>query len=520
MKFSLVYTSRRAGSIESVIRAWLTKAAVFRPDEIEIVVGIDQDYAAGFAAVREIQKSLPHVVLVANDGPATCVAGWNAAAAASTGDALIAIADDFEPADAWDKELMDLGAWWEKDSVVAVSDGYNPDLFTLVILSRKRYNRFGYLLYPCYESLFSDTEFTYVARQEGVVIDARHLLFEHMHPDAGKRARDEVDLCHASSQRWKRGEMLFNLRRDTGFPLDAGPAAEALEASYADLKFAAYVQAIRDDFCLADVIEAVLASSSGKVKDVFICAPDEYWGGNPQSASDRAEINAAVNRLRDSHRDVLFNIFPQSVAPHRLPGLSRIAVETSIRNDAVNRIRAQGFQHIIVLDGDELWRPTLFPRLVDFIREFRPASVFTGMIPVIGLPGYPVEGAVDKASIYLGPGSWFAECRGAGGHRHELPSQDVIHFTGTRRTREEIESKMRESGHADDPNYHMERWITDILPNIQPGYEGVQWTETNKGLHMFLPYQIWKSVRQWTPAEWSFLPEAVKPCMGSPLQPA
>jgi hypothetical protein len=109
--------------------------------------------------------------------------------------------------------------------VVHVEDGYVHNLFVLAILTRKRYEQFGYIFYPGYESMFCDTEFTEVSYRDSVVIPATNLLFEHIHCDCGKRVRDIHDKEHSSKDRWNRGEMLFNYRKDLGFPLDDGPMA-------------------------------------------------------------------------------------------------------------------------------------------------------------------------------------------------------------------------------------------------------------------------------------------------------
>ncbi len=516
---------------------WLERAS--SPRDVEVIISVDGDYQVGIDAALTAQSSVAladAIKVVRNDGERTCVAGWNAGAAQATGDVLIAVADDFNPPDNWDRLLREcsLGDWWLHDRVVAVADGYNTDIFTLGIVTRRRYERFGYLFYPGYQSLFSDTELTAVAHLEKVIIDARHLLFEHMHPDCQKRARDEVDLHHASTQRWKHGETLFNFRRDTGFPIDAGPVAESLSDSYEHLCFALYVQAIRDDFCLPDVLKRIAdevqvvlgpevvsrltspgGTPFGSLLKVYIAAPDEYWGGKLQSDDDKIELVRAIEEFRRSHPGVPVELLTQPVAPHRHPGFNRIQVETEVRNAAIDCIRADGYKHILVADGDELWLPGLMARLVDYVRERRPASVFTGMVPTIGLPGYPIDGATDKATIYIGPGAWFVDCRGVSGHRHELPSNDIIHFTATRRTLDEIISKSRESGHADDPSYAFEEWIEKVLPNVRPGFVH-RWSPTNVGLHMFRPYQVWPRCRAWTLAEWTTLPEAVKLYLAAP----
>ncbi len=222
-RFSLAYTTARPTWIPGVVDRWRERAR--SPAAVEVVIAVDapdEDAARAMLGGAEPRPdSAPR--LVVNRGPRTCVAGWNEAARATTGDVLIAVADDFDPPDHWDEALAAAapGAWWRQDRVVAVADGNKPDVFTLAILTRPRYQRFGYLFHPAYASMYCDTEFTAVAQAEGVVIDARHLMFEHRHHDIGKRARDAVDRRQVSRERWRTGRALFAARRAAGFP--AGP---------------------------------------------------------------------------------------------------------------------------------------------------------------------------------------------------------------------------------------------------------------------------------------------------------
>jgi hypothetical protein len=127
------------------------------------------------------------------------------------------------------------------------------------------------------------------------------------------------------------------------------------------------------------------------------------------------------------------------------------------------------------------------------------------MVPVLGLPGYPVDGAKDAAMIYLGPGCKFSQCRSSEGDQHIFPKRNVYHFTATRKTMDEIVQKHRESGHYTDSNYDFEGWIRNTLPNVKPGM---------KRAHMFRPWDTWPLVRDWTPEELAFIPETLKPYLG------
>jgi hypothetical protein len=502
-RFTLVYTTVRPGFVPQVIEKWMTRAS--RPHLCNWSITTDADKPEAVKAVEDAAKQLGGSTLVGKvtDLPGTCVKGWNLAVdlareANAFGDIIIAVADDFDPPVNWDDQLVSVSDanWWLEDRVVHVGDGYNPDIFTLAILTRKRLEKYGYLFYPGYESMFCDTEFTYVAWADKVVIQATHLTFEHLHPDCGKRTRDQNDLHHSSSQRYAVGEMLFKFRQASGFPIDAGPRFDSTVVCPKDM--AVYIQATKNDFCLFEVCERLYEEG---IRSFFFYIPDEYWSGQINAPDDFNQVlEVAQNLMAVFGNDIRVECKVFGIAKHRAPGRSRIQVETFARNEALDWVRSCGFKHIVIADGDELWRRGLLAELIDVVNDYKPTCVYTGMIPVVGLPGYPIEGAVDKASIYVSEDAVFQECRGTFGAKYELKGHKIFHFTSTRRTMEEIIKKSRDSGHYDDPNYDFEGWIANILPNIKPGMRNV---------HMYRPYNPWKEVREWSLEEMKEIPPSL-----------
>ncbi len=73
----------------------------------------------------------------------------------------------------------------------------------------------------------------------------------------------------------------------------------------------------------------------------------------------------------------------------------------------------------------------------------------------------------------------------------------------------EIVQKHRDSGHYDDPQYRVEEWLQNVLPNIRPGFS-YDWGK-HRGLHFFDAYQIWPSVRVWLPEELGEIPQTLWP---------
>ncbi len=485
----------------------------------EWVIAVDEGNTACLDAARAAGQSLPSISTAPNDvqcrqlkvvvntGPKTCVAGWNTAAAATTGKVIIAVADDFKPPVGWDELLLALEPkdWIDKETVVKTEDGYVHDIFVLSILTRKRYERFGYLFYPKYLSLFCDTEFGEVALRDGVVLEANHLLFEHCHPDCNKRPRDGSDMVHASRERWNAGEMLFKVRRAKGFPVDDGPKAVAEEKaapaqSNATERYVAYMQVTKDDLCL---LETCIRLIEEGVKDFCLCQPDRYWSGETIEPASKDEVTAVAQDLAKFGVTVHRKVF--HVDDFQMPGDSRILVETRVRNESLSWIRSLGYKHILIVDSDELWMRGTLEIIKGYVSQGHQA-VSVHMIPVIGVPGYPVDAATDVAVVYVGPDVRFKVCRSPYIQQTVVYRPLIYHFTGTRKGMEETVKKHRRGGHYDDPDYDFEGWLKDKLPNIKPGMTDA---------HMYKPRQIWPRVRAWRVDELAQMPESVRPFLGT-----
>ena len=509
--FSLIYTSVRAPLIQSVIEEWLKKAD--KPNDLEIILTVDANDKASQEVAASLVGKVPNFQwFIQASEPFNCVKGWNLAAAKSTGKVLVQVTDDMVPPGAWDSNLEVCApkGWMDKEAAVHVEDGYVHDIMVLAIITRARYERFGYFFYPDYESLFCDTELTEVAYRDGVVINAKHLLFEHRHPDCQKRTRDAVDLVHASKERWARGETIFYYRRSKGFPVDAGPKATEADKHITPepIKFCVYIQATRDDFCLREVCDRMLEEG---VNDFFFSVPDEYWSGRPTRPEEISQVRIVASQIKALGANV--EVMVHKVKTYRFSGDTRLRVETRVRNDAMSYIRRKGWEHVLIMDGDELWRRGTVNFVRRLVVEWHPTSINCRMVPVIGLPGYPIDGATDVAVIYINSKVPFQECRTPIGDQFRVQMPLVIHFTGTRRTMEEIIIKHTDSGHFDDPDYDFQTWLDKVLPNIRPGFQ-YTWPNGIKGLHMYTKYQIWPAVRHWMDDELAEMPKSIHRYLG------
>ena len=182
-KISLLHATRGRPAMAYKARAtWLDRAA--DPDAVEHIFALDPDdeTIGPFVTCRHV---INH-----RRGP---VAAWNEAAKFSKGEILIQLSDDWDPPMHWDKLILDAIGDTSKPAVLAVSDGHRTDnLLCMAILNRARYENQGHLFHPEFFSMFSDNLFTDRAYADGVVIDAKDIVIEHLHPAFGKAEMDET----------------------------------------------------------------------------------------------------------------------------------------------------------------------------------------------------------------------------------------------------------------------------------------------------------------------------------------
>jgi hypothetical protein len=242
--FSILHSSARPDQWRKVYDDWIGKAV--HPDNVEYILCCDERWGfkrspglsavpvAGDPAIElewwEVRARDGMNEAVWNEGRKCYVDGVNTAARASSGSILIVNADDQFACEGWDDALMRVIEPDETVSgdafVVEVSTG-TPDehargIMVMPVLSRKRYeDQGGNVFFPEYESMFADNDFCESARADGIVIDARHLLFPHRHPLAnaahGEVETDAAYLAQNRPEAWRLGESVLARRRASAF---------------------------------------------------------------------------------------------------------------------------------------------------------------------------------------------------------------------------------------------------------------------------------------------------------------
>jgi GT2 family glycosyltransferase len=240
--FSILHPSARPDAWRKVYDDWMSKCV--DPSQVEYVLVADERW--GFNRYDETLRFCPNFRqgqfdnLVWNRARRCYVDAVNTAAKAATGQILIVIADDQFACEEWDRELLSAPrgismsveheANNKREFVVEVSTGtpdeHNRGIFVMPIVSRARYERLGYLFYPEYESMYADNDLCSHARQDGVVIDARHLMFPHKHPLFSKEPM-EWDAAYIAQNRreaFEFGRKLFAERTGNGFQRHPTPS--------------------------------------------------------------------------------------------------------------------------------------------------------------------------------------------------------------------------------------------------------------------------------------------------------
>lgn len=240
-RFSILHTSARPDKWRAVYDSWL--AAADRPEDVEYVLVVDERW--GFKIDPTVNAALQlHMdrwaILDAEPLDKAYDLGWdywkkrrcyvegvNFAAEHATGDILITVADDQFPCEHWDAEIVKAlpldGGVKTNPFVLWAPTGtpseFERSIIVMPIISRALYEKWGYVMYPGYESMCADNDLCEHARAEGVLIEARHLpVFPHRHflftPGVPV---DEAYNQQNRAEAYAIGERLLNARRANGF---------------------------------------------------------------------------------------------------------------------------------------------------------------------------------------------------------------------------------------------------------------------------------------------------------------
>lgn len=216
--FSLLHITRRLP--DGWRPAWLDwSRKCVNGEAVEyILVTDDQDQQKGIDTHLE-EGCIPLDLAVNQDRQCT-VDAWNTAAAVSTGDILVVVADDWFPCDRWDEAILRAIPDVTKEVCVwPAGEKATAGLMICPILTRAYYERpgrgghpNGELFYPGYISVGNDDDFTEVAHRDGVIVHIPE-VFEHRHFSTGEVPNDEVYQWSNRAEAWARKDAVISRRR-------------------------------------------------------------------------------------------------------------------------------------------------------------------------------------------------------------------------------------------------------------------------------------------------------------------
>ena len=238
MKLSILHTSARPNDWRKAYEAWIAAAA--HPENVEYVLCVDKRWGftptsmAHFALQsRKSSAGQDLDILCWNSFPyrhSGYVSGVNETARHSTGDMLVVIADDLFPCPNRDEKIIRTTRWLSPiyfgyEWVIWISTNtpteFERNIMVAPILSRSRYERVGYVLYPKYESMYSDNDFAEHAQmdqeEERCVIIRGHFSFDHRHPFFDPEQMDDVYRAQNDPRQYELGKRMLEARRVAKF---------------------------------------------------------------------------------------------------------------------------------------------------------------------------------------------------------------------------------------------------------------------------------------------------------------
>jgi len=219
MKLLIKFPTRgRSNKFLSVLKKYVD----FLDDKTtKIIVTCDND---------DVDMNQPHVkeVLSGYDNVKVCygenkskIDAINADLDGESFDIVLLASDDMTPLkkgyDTIIKQKM-IEHYPDTDGVLWFNDGYQgKKLNTLCILGKKYYDRFNYIYYPEYISVWCDNEFMNVGNILGKQTYFDEVIIQHQHPDWGYGGRDQIHSLNIKNE--KHDRELYNKRKMINFDI-------------------------------------------------------------------------------------------------------------------------------------------------------------------------------------------------------------------------------------------------------------------------------------------------------------
>lgn len=153
------------------------------------------------------------------------IESWNYGLSLSTGEILFPSADDSIYYENWlDNALEFHEEFLDGHGMVALNDKiWNGNVLgTTLLYDRDFCIKYlgGVCAYPVYNYFYIDNELNERAKLAGKYVWCPEAIVEHIHPDVGKRPRDELDMERNQNNYNFLDKQIFERRKASGFPND------------------------------------------------------------------------------------------------------------------------------------------------------------------------------------------------------------------------------------------------------------------------------------------------------------
>lgn len=239
MKFSIIHASARPREWNKSALAYYQNASGIHKIEYILVTEPSIDWSKldyyelgckNIVTLRYINRNCGTlednaIFTYVGQTPKSAVSHWNQGASKATGDIIILNSDDMFPPKNWDEKLAEA---WEngvkckelaKSHVIRI--GYTREnqkgLMALQVMTKGYYQFQGYAMYPGFQSVYADNDFTSCAEELGVVIEASDIIWEHRHPVYTGQDLDEIYKTENEDIRYKYGKALYEFRKSIGY---------------------------------------------------------------------------------------------------------------------------------------------------------------------------------------------------------------------------------------------------------------------------------------------------------------
>ena len=179
-------------------------------------------YGASKTKIEAINRDMSFtsewdIVLLASDDMLPQVKGWDEVIRKAFGEETV---NEISTSEAWTSLDNNVGngrlisSSPNLDQALWFFDGHQHRICTLIVMGKKRYEKFGYLYHPSYISLWCDNEWTGVNQPKKF----EQILFKHEHPAWGGGVPNDA-LYVRNEAYFERDRMNFEKRKQLNFPI-------------------------------------------------------------------------------------------------------------------------------------------------------------------------------------------------------------------------------------------------------------------------------------------------------------